>query len=104
MRNDLFQEGQNSMKFAILLLTLAGQSVFAAPSFKFSKARGSTGFLAIGNPSAIRIDGKSEGPEGELAVQEKDGNFLVSGQLKVSMKNCETGIALRDRHMKEKYL
>ncbi|WP_374079496.1 YceI family protein [Bdellovibrio bacteriovorus] len=92
------------MKSVLFISLLVSTQVFAAPSFKLTKERGTTQFLAIGNPSAIRIDGKGEGPEGQLAAQEKGENFVVSGELRVNLKNTDTGIALRDRHMKDKYL
>jgi polyisoprenoid-binding protein YceI len=85
-----------------LSLLMSFQSSFAA--IKFVKAKGSTQFLAIGNPSAIRIEGKGEGPDGELQVHEDGKNIVIGGALKVDMKSYNTGIALRDRHMKEKYL
>lgn len=92
------------MKSVILISLLFVQSVFAAPVFKLTKDRGTTSFLAIGNPSAIRIDGKGEGPEGELISKEAGENLALSGELRVNLKAYDTGIALRDRHMKEKYL
>lgn len=87
-----------------LIFLLLSPDIFAAVSFKMTKERGATSFLAIGNPSAIRIDGKGEGPQGVFMTQEKGETLLLTGQLKVSLKSYETGIGLRDRHMKEKYL
>ena len=75
---------------------------FAAVNF--TKDKGNSQFLAIGNPSAIRIEGKGEGPEGSLQTREEGKNIVISGALKVDMKSYATGISLRDRHMKEKYL
>lgn len=92
------------MKFLIVCLLVLTSRSFASPSFKLSKDKGMINFLAIGNPSAIRIDGKGEGPEGVLSAEEKGDNLLISGDLKVNLNNLDTGIALRDRHMKEKYL
>jgi polyisoprenoid-binding protein YceI len=58
-------------------------------------------FLAIGHPSAIRIQG-----EGKTLLTEKtswkDGKF--SGTFRVPLDSLKTGISTRDRHMKEKYL
>lgn len=92
------------MKFILFISLFVSAQSYAAPSFKMNKERGSTNFLAIGNPSAIRIDGKGEGPEGQLVAQDKGDSLLVSGELCVNLKNTDTGIALRDRHMKDKYL
>jgi polyisoprenoid-binding protein YceI len=57
-------------------------------------------FTAVGWPSALTIHGKGEGLEGRLAV---DGT-AVSGTLTFDLTGLKTGIGLRDRHMKEKYL
>lgn len=93
------------MKCLFLILALAVfpfNMVFGA--VVFSKDKGVSKFLAIGNPSAIRIEGKGEGPEGNLEVREEGKNLIVAGVLKVQMKTYATGISLRDRHMKDKYL
>lgn len=92
------------MKYVLFVLFFMCSPAFAAMSFKMTKESGTTNFLAIGNPSAIRIDGKGEGPDGTLAAQEKGESWIVSGELRVNLKNTDTGIALRDRHMKDKYL
>lgn len=57
-------------------------------------------FTAVGWPSALTIRGKGDGLEGRLAVE---GAF-VSGTLTFDLTGLTTGIGLRDRHMKEKYL
>lgn len=92
------------MKLIILFSLLLGFQTHAAGGFKLSKEKGVTHFLAIGNPSAIRIDGKTDGPEGILLAEDNGDSLLVAGELRVSLKNADTGIALRDRHMKDKYL
>ncbi len=53
------------------------------------------GFQATG-PAGLKI----EGTTGDLNVAEADGNIVVD----VPLANLSTGIALRDHHMKEKYL
>lgn len=90
--------------FFLIVFFCSPQNIFAAVSFKMTKDRGVTSFLAIGNPSAIRIDGKGEGPQGTFEAKEKGDALVLSGQLKVSLKSYDTGIGLRDRHMKDKYL
>lgn len=57
-------------------------------------------FLATGRPSALKIKGEGGKPEGRLQVE--SGN--LKGELKTDLDQFETGIKLRDRHMKEKYL
>jgi polyisoprenoid-binding protein YceI len=61
---------------------------------------GSVEFLAIGWPSALKIHGKGTGPAGTLTVTDHS----VSGFLAVDLASLETGISLRDRHLKEEYL
>jgi polyisoprenoid-binding protein YceI len=93
------------MRHGLLILAF-----FVAPlqpvraAVNFTKEKGSSQFLAIGNPSAIRIEGKGDGPEGNLQAKEDGKSVVISGALKVDMKSYGTGISLRDRHMKEKYL
>jgi polyisoprenoid-binding protein YceI len=61
---------------------------------------GSVEFLATGWPSALKIHGKGTGPAGTLTVSDR----CVSGSLAVDLASLETGIGLRDRHLKEEYL
>ena len=61
---------------------------------------GSTKFLAVGRPSLLKIRGEGKGPQGDLQVA--DGQ--VTGELKVDIASFNTGIDMRDHHMKEKYL
>ena len=76
----------------IILLTAAFLSLPSEAGVKF---------LAIGNPSAIRIQGEGKTLTAEK-TEWKDGK--VSGNFRVPLDSLETGIAMRDRHMKEKYL
>jgi polyisoprenoid-binding protein YceI len=61
---------------------------------------GNVEFLATGWPSALKIHGKGKGPDGVLNITDR----AVSGSLAVDLTSLETGIALRDRHLKEEYL
>jgi len=57
-------------------------------------------FVAIGRPSALKI--KGSGRELLLAITlEKD---QLQGKVDFSLASLDTGLSLRDRHMKEKYL
>jgi polyisoprenoid-binding protein YceI len=64
-------------------------------------ARASVKFLAVGNPAAIRIQGEGKAMTMEKAAW-KAGKF--SAVFHVPLDSLETGISMRDRHMKEKYL
>jgi polyisoprenoid-binding protein YceI len=63
---------------------------------KMSRAGGAAvSFVAVG-PAGMKIEGKS----GELAVSEEGDDLIVS----VPLSPLTTGIELRDKHMREKYL
>jgi polyisoprenoid-binding protein YceI len=66
----------------------------------FTATGGHVEFTAVGWPSALTIHGKGDGIEGRLAVLGPS----VSGALSFDLSGLSTGIGLRDRHMKEKYL
>lgn len=84
----------------LLLFQLSAQ----AANLKLQSANGKTEFKALGKPSSLRIDGQGTGPEGNLEFRQENGVWKSSGILRVQMKSFETGISLRDKHMKEKYL
>ena len=86
------------MKTLILLTALIPSIGFAAVNLK--SAGGTVSFLAVGKPSMLKIRGKAADPAAQLKV---DGGIL-SGTATVEMARFETGIGLRDKHMKEKYL
>jgi len=64
-------------------------------------------FLAIGRPSALKIRGKIK--EDSAPAKPLEGKWVlkesaITGQVSLKLSVLDTGIALRDRHMKEKYL
>jgi polyisoprenoid-binding protein YceI len=72
----------------------------ARPALSVGVQPGRVEFDAVGWPSALKIHGKGEGLEGRLRVE----GAGVSGAIAFDLQSLSTGIALRDRHMKEKYL
>jgi hypothetical protein len=62
---------------------------------------GHVGFLAIGRPKMLEIHGKGSAPEGRAQVV---GGRAVTGEFSFDLKSLETGLTLRDRHLREKYL
>ena len=88
--------------FFFLIITLV-QICEAATQVKLTQQSGSSTFLAIGYPSAIRIEGKGEAPSGDLIITEENKIVHLAADLKLNLKSYSTGIDLRDRHMKEKY-
>lgn len=94
-----------ALLFLILPATVSAETASAELRFKVEKQAGQVRFTAIGNPSALRIEGKGEGPEGKLIARAAEGKSVdLSGALTFSVSTLESGMPLRDRHMKEKYL
>jgi polyisoprenoid-binding protein YceI len=61
---------------------------------------GTIEFVAVGWPSALRIRGKGQGATGRLTLERQS----LSGQVSFPLDSLDTGIALRNRHMREQYL
>jgi polyisoprenoid-binding protein YceI len=83
---------------------LSTQNAFAVDPSRFSldlaNAKGDVVFHAVGRPSAIKINGKLGMPKGRITVN----GSKISGILTLPLENLDTGIKLRDKHAKEKYL
>lgn len=78
-------------------------------SLGLDKKQGKIQFTAIGNPSSLRIIGSGEGPAGSFSIRRRPGaqqgqQVEITGELTADLSSFETGLRLRDRHMKEKYL
>jgi polyisoprenoid-binding protein YceI len=86
----------------LLSMFLSSAAIAAAPVWeaKLDPAQGGVEFQAIGRPSMLKIVGKGPAPAGSFKLEGEK----VSGAFTVDLEKIETGIALRDRHMKEKYL
>lgn len=69
-------------------------------TLEVDKAQGQTEFLAIGRPSALRIHGKGNAPKGSIRVE----GSKASGVITFDLSSLDTGMSLRNQHMKEKYL
>jgi polyisoprenoid-binding protein YceI len=84
------------LKFSIAALPLVLSSFAALGHAAFSAPKDvKVGFAASG-PAGLKIEGSTK----ELTVTEADGNVTVD----VPLASLATGIALRDQHMKDKYL
>lgn len=57
-------------------------------------------FMAIGSPSAIKIKGEKAKVDGVVQIE----NNKLQAILKVDLTIFETGMEMRDEHMKENYL
>ncbi len=92
--------------FFLLFLVVSQLATFAAAELNqkwlvdFDRCEGFVEFKAIGRPSALQIHGKGEKPKGKLYI---DGGTF-SGSSTFSLDSLDTGINLRNEHMKSKYL
>lgn len=83
---------------SFILFLLASQGAQAA-TFQVASERSEVGFLAVGRPSMLKVKGEGGKPSGTFTTGEKAG-----GEIQVDLREFSTGITLRDKHMKEKYL
>ncbi len=85
--------------FAILVFLFTVAATAAVPLHQPPGA-GSVNFLAIGKPSMLKIHGQAPGPEAQLSVDKN----AITGTIRFALTKLDTGIELRNTHMKEKYL
>lgn len=85
-------------------IVLSASLGFAGINYKTVAAKGETSFIAKGFPSAIKIEGKAPAPEGQVTLKSDPKVTEVSGHFSLDLSKLDTGIGMRDRHMKEKYL
>ena len=83
-----------------LVAVVFGSNAFAINATYTLKPAGAVTFLAIGRPNAIKIKGEGGTAGGKLEVKDN----AASGDLSFDLNTLKTGIDMRDRHMKEKYL
>jgi polyisoprenoid-binding protein YceI len=102
------------MKRLFTLIALAASVAGAAPKIANSKIsvapqsqkidlageESSVEFVAVVKPGSIRINGNGAKLAGTVTVSEKS----LIADLVVHLKDFQTGISLRDKHMKEKFL
>lgn len=87
------------MNIITLLIFLATPSVWASVQ-KLVPSGGKVEMLAIGKPSFLKIQGQGAAPEGEFQIQGQN----VIGRMEFDLQSLDTGIELRNDHMKNKYL
>ena len=92
------------MKHISIILLFFGSLAFGAgpakSSLNLDQGTGSIEFHATGHPSSIKIVGKGSAPHGKLTFTDLD----VSGETTFDLSSLDTGIEMRNKHMKEKYL
>lgn len=91
------------MKSYVLFIAIWG-SFSSALAIPMDSNQGKVEFLAIGKPAAIKIKGEGKGPTGQFDLKRSGNDLKLTADLNVDLETLDTGISLRDRHMKEKYL
>ena len=84
----------------LILLTSLSFNAKATIELVLSSEKGKVEFLAKGWPALLKINGKGEGATGKVVIKDNK----ASGELKLNLSSFETGISLRDTHMKDNYL
>ncbi|MGE4130337.1 MAG: YceI family protein [Bdellovibrionales bacterium] len=87
------------MKILILNLLLLSSSSHAAP-IQYQAGQGQVQVMAIGKPSFIKIKGEGSSPQGQIELEDK----TAKATFEFDLKSLDTGIELRNEHMKDKYL
>ena len=77
------------------------QDAFAGQPLTLKAGSALVEFKAVGRPSLLKIPGKSTQLEVKL---EREDSGALKGSFEFPLDTLETGIGLRDSHMKEKYL
>jgi len=92
-----------STLISILSLTFAVHAA-TPPNQKWildlEKSSGTVEFKAIGRPSALKINGKGDKAKGALNIE----GLNLTGTASFALDSLDTGIKLRNEHMKKKYL
>lgn len=86
----------------LLIPTLFAANPLATQLWEVALDQGSgtVEFNAVGRPSALKIHGKGGAPKGLMRIE----NGILQGSTQFALDTLDTGIPLRNRHMKEKYL
>jgi polyisoprenoid-binding protein YceI len=85
----------------LMMITALGSISCATATLKnLNVTTGKVDFLATGHPSALKIRGVGQGLEGSLILKSTN----VTGDVTFALSSLDTGVELRNHHMKEKYL
>src|SRR5580700_8775905 len=86
--------------FSVVLLGILALPAPAATA-DFSQGKSHVEFEAIGRPSMLKIQGDSDQAlQGSLQLEAGK----ITGQCSFTLESLTTGIAMRDDHMKHRYL
>lgn len=89
-----------SIMIVISMCLISILNAHASTKLKMEEQKGKIEFLAIGNPGFLKINGKGNGPKADLEIKDN----VLNGQFEIDLKTLDTGMSLRNSHMKEKYL
>lgn len=84
----------------VMVSLLTWSAGVLAAVIQVSPTQGTVEFDAVGRPAMLKIHGVGAGPEGSLSIEQGK----VTGELYFELNTLDTGISLRNKHMKEKYL
>ena len=91
---------------ALIITTVPSYAAIGELQGDLSASEGEIGFNAIGNPSALRINGKTALPnsalQGKMLLSDTEKSLTLS--VSFDLDSLTTGMGMRDRHMKKKYL
>lgn len=93
------------IELALAIVLISGVNAYAAAEKSIplisQAGAGKVTFLAVGRPSMLKIHGTAAaGPESSFQLE----SGQIKGSAQMDMDKLDTGIDLRTRHMKEKYL
>ena len=89
------------MKYFFYLSTLLfSVTSIASINLESAKQSGEINFLAVGKPAMIKIKGVAHAP----VTKAKITNNTMSVEANFALNDLDTGIGLRDEHMKDEYL
>lgn len=73
----------------------------SAQALKLEPSAGITKFLAVARPSGIQINGKGDGPKGDIQLEKAGEEVVIKGDVQVDLSTMQTGIDRRDEHMQK---
>jgi polyisoprenoid-binding protein YceI len=85
---------------AFSILTIHGLAQASTLNLKAETPAPQVEFQAVGRPSALKIRGRGDKLTASLSLEQSK----LKGAVEFELGSLDTGMGLRDRHMKEKYL
>jgi len=86
----------------LVAFILCTNPMFAQATIDYIFSQGKCGFVAIGKPGFLKINGEGGKVAGKVILE--GTNKIVSGEAHVALQDFKTGLETRDEHMHNKYL